>query len=73
VTRLAAWLLVRLSTLLAQVVIPDPGDDIWDDHATACRRCRHPHADHQPECTAWQATIPGLPDAEPCQCGGWVG
>jgi hypothetical protein len=47
----------------------------WDDyeypHATACRRCRHDHVDHRPMCSAWQATIPGLPDAEPCACGGF--
>jgi hypothetical protein len=30
IRHLAEWLLVRLSTLLAQVVIPDPTDGVWD-------------------------------------------
>lgn len=41
-----------------------------------CYRCAHPRNNHmgntpntvKKPCTVWAATIPGLPDAQPCGC-----
>ena len=31
-TAVAGWALVRLSALLASVIIPDPTDGVWDQY-----------------------------------------